>query len=125
MSNDFLPRDKQLITYSQNLRKNATPQEKHLWFDYLKKQTKQFNRQRIIGVYIVDFFCPTLNLVIEIDGSQHYEEVALEYDARRTEYFESLALKVIRLTNIDIDRNFNGVCEMLDEIIAGKSAVGA
>jgi len=125
MAKGFLPRDKKLNAYSRDLRKNATPQENHLWFDYLKKQNIQFNRQRIIGEYIIDFFCPSLNLAIEIDGSQHYEADALEYDARRTEYLESLGLKVIRFTNIDIDRYFNSVCEVLDGIITGGSATGA
>ena len=120
MENEFLPRNKKLNPYSRNLRKNATKQENHLWYDFLKKQPLRFNRQRIIGEYIVDLHCPKANLVIEIDGSQHYEEDAIKYDKRRTDYFESLGLAVIRFTNTDIDRNFDGVCQVIEQTILSQ-----
>jgi very-short-patch-repair endonuclease len=117
MADDFLPRNKKLNCHSRSLRNNATKQENHLWFDYLKKHSFQFYRQRIIGEYIVDFYCPHTNLVIEIDGSQHYEKVAIEYDKRRTAYFENLGLIVLRFTNKDIDSNFDGVCQVIEQTI--------
>ncbi len=120
MECEFLPRNKKLSPYSRDLRRNATKQENHLWYDFLKKHPLRFNRQRIIGEYIVDFHCPKANLVIELDGSGHYEDDAIEYDKRRTAYLESLGLTVIRFTNTDIDRNFDGVCQMIEEAILSQ-----
>ena len=77
-----------------------------------------FYRQRIIGEYIVDFYYPAVKLVIEIDGSQHYEEDAIEYDTIRTSYLEGLGLTVKRFTNMDIDHNFTGVCTVIEEILS-------
>ena len=115
MSNEFLPRNKQLNPRSRNLRNNTTQQENHLWYDFLKNHSLQFNRQRVIGEYIVDFYCPRAKLVIEIDGSQHYEESAIAYDQRRTAYLEGLELTVMRFTNKDIDSNFDGVCQVIEQ----------
>jgi very-short-patch-repair endonuclease len=120
MDGEFLPRNKKLNLHSRSLRRNATKQENHLWYDFLRKYPLRFNRQRIIGEYIVDFHCPKANLVIELDGSQHYEEDAIDYDKRRTEYLESLGLTVIRFTNTDIDRNFDGVCQMIEQTILSQ-----
>jgi very-short-patch-repair endonuclease len=120
MKEEFLPRDKRLNPYSRNLRSNATKQENHLWFDFLRNHLLRFNRQRIIGDYIADFYCPKANLVIELDGSQHYEEDAIEYDKQRTDYLEGLGLKVIRFTNTDIDRNFDGVCEVIEQTLQSQ-----
>jgi very-short-patch-repair endonuclease len=117
MADDFLPRNKKLNNHFRSLRNNATMQENHLWHDLLKKHSFQFYRQRIIGEYIVDFHCSHANLVIEVDGSQHYEEDAIEYDKRKTEYLEGLGLTVIRFTNKDIDNNFVGVCQVIEQTI--------
>ena len=87
-----------------------TRQEKHLWYDFLKKQPQQFYRQRIIGQYIADFYCPTAKLIIELDGSQHYEEKESELDRQRTAYLENLGVTVMRFSNLDLDNNFEGVC---------------
>jgi len=110
MGDKILPRSKKLNTLSRNLRNNMTKQEKHLWYDFLKEQSRQFYRQRIIGQYVVDFYCPTAKLIVELDGSQHYEAKAFGYDKRRTDYMENLGLSVLRFTNRDIDDNFEGVC---------------
>jgi very-short-patch-repair endonuclease len=120
MADEFLPRNKKLNSCSRGLRNNATKQENHLWYDFLKKHSYQFYRQRVIGEYIVDFHCPHANLVIEIDGSQHCEEDAIEYDKRRTAYFESLGLTVIRFTNKDIGNNFDGVCQVIEQTILSQ-----
>lgn len=111
-----LPRNKNLKQYSRNLRKNATKQERHLWYDYLRKYPLQFYRQRIIGAYIVDFYCPKAKLVVELDGSQHYKEDVTKYDDNRTLYLNGLGLKVIRFSNLEIDRNFQGVCNYINKI---------
>ena len=104
-----IPRDKSLRPRSTILRNNATPQEKKLWYQFLRKHPLRFNRQRIIGEYIVDFYCAKAKLVIEIDGAQHYEDDAREYDAIRTEFLNALGLTVIRFSNYDVDKKFEAV----------------
>ena len=113
----ILPKNEKLKPNAQNLRKSMTREERHLWYDFLKVYPLQFNRQKVIGNYIVDFYCDHANLVIEIDGSQHYEQQGLEYDAERTSFLESLGIKVSRFTNLDIQRNFQGVCEEIDRVV--------
>jgi len=108
---DFLPRDKHQRPHSTQLRAEPTPQENHLWYDFLRGRLPRWNRQRIIGEYIVDFLCLKASLVVELDGSQHYDENGLiEYDRERTAYLEALGLKVLRFTNWEVDKNFSGVC---------------
>lgn len=106
--------NKSLVNVSRMLRKNMTKEECHLWYDYLRGCSVKFIRQKIIGDYIVDFYCAKANLVIELDGSQHYEEVSIIKDAERTKYLESQGLKVIRIPNNKINNNFRGVCEFID-----------
>ena len=102
---------------AKNLRRNMTPEEKHLWYDFLKTYPIQFNRQRVIGNYIVDFYCRKANLVIEIDGSQHYLSDAIDYDKERTQYLESVNIEVVRFLNKDIDDNFENVCAYIDKVV--------
>ncbi len=104
-----------LTGFSQNLRKNMTKEERHLWYDFLKPLPITFKRQKVFGNYIVDFYCAEAKLVIELDGSQHYDEDAMKYDTERTGYLNNLGLTVLRYTNLDIQRNFRGVC---DDILA-------
>lgn len=87
-----------------------TDEEKHLWYDFLKNLPVSFNRQKVIGKYIVDFYCAKSKLVIEIDGSQHYEDEGLEKDKQRDKYLQSLGLTVIRYTNLDINLRFEDIC---------------
>jgi len=96
---------------SRILRKNMTAEERHLWYDFLRGLNVTVNRQRVIGPYIVDFYCSCARLVIEIDGSQHYEDKGLMDDAVRDAYLSSLGLNVIRYSNHDLNRNFSVVCE--------------
>ena len=102
---------------AQRLRREMTRQERHLWYDFLKTYPVQFRRQKQFGRFIVDFFCADAMLVIEIDGAQHYNEQGLSYDKERSNYLNSLGLKVIRFTNIEIDRNFQGVCLSIDRTV--------
>jgi len=81
----FLPRNKHLKLPARELRKNSTKQENHLWYDFLCKFSPRFIRQHIINSYILDFYCHKAELAIELDGSQHYEKDALEYDQARTD----------------------------------------
>ena len=96
---------------AKKLRKNMTRQERHLWYDFLKDLPQTVNRQKIFGDYIVDFYIPSCKLVIELDGAQHTEPQAAEYDAHRTAYLQSIGCRVLRYGNNAVDANFAGVCE--------------
>lgn len=112
-------KNKNLKSLSSNLRKNMTKQEKQLWYQFLKFHRYTFNRQFIIGNYIVDFYCNAKKLIIELDGGQHYEEDALKYDEERTKYFNNLGIRVIRFTNVDIDKYFENVCQEIEYVLSG------
>ena len=88
-----------------------TKEERDLWYDFLKGLTITVNRQKVIGRYIVDFYIASHKLAIELDGSQHYEEMNVEYDNQRREYLNNLGIKVIRYSNEDINRSFSQVCQ--------------
>ena len=103
-----------LSPYAKELRKNMTKEERHLWYDFLRSYSERFLRQKVFGNYIVDFYCAKAKLVIELDGSQHYEPSEIEHDRLRSLYLESLGLKVLRIPNNEISRNFRGVCEYID-----------
>ncbi len=98
-----------LTPYAQKLRRNMTKEEKHLWYDLLKKLPKSFNRQKVIGNYIADFYCAAYKLVIEVDGSQHYSEEGRDSDKERDAYMKSLGLKVLRYSNADINLRFDAI----------------
>ena len=90
-----------------------TPQERHLWYDFLRYCKPRFRRQEIIGSYIADFFCYQAKLVVEVDGSGHYDPKEIQRDDRRSAYFHSLGIQVLRVNNADVNRNFSGVCEAI------------
>jgi very-short-patch-repair endonuclease len=119
-----LPHNKSLKERSRNLRKNATKQENRLWYDFLRTQVPRWTRQRVIGNYIVDFYCHKRKLVVELDGGQHYQEKNMEYDNRRTLYLNSLGIEVMRFTNSDVDNNFDGVCAALAAALANTETPG-
>ena len=102
---------------AKNLRKNATKQENHLWYDFLRRYEIKFQRQRIIDDFIADFYCQKANLIIEIDGNQHYSIDGINKDGYRTERLESYGLTVIRFTNNQIDNEFYEVCEYIDRTV--------
>ena len=109
--------NKNNIVFAKKLRKNSTPQEAKLWYVFLSKYNVRFQRQKAIDNFIADFYCHKAKLVIEIDGSQHYEEQTKQKDAFRTEILEGYDLKVIRFTNLDIDNRFRAVCDYIDYIV--------
>ena len=102
------------IPLAKALRKNMTPWERKLWYEFLRNYTLRFQRQKAIGNYIVDFYCAKAKLVIELDGSGHYTPEQQEKDELRTKELQEMNLKVLRICNLDIDRNFHGVCEYID-----------
>jgi len=106
--------NKNLTGYAIYLRRNMTKEERHLWFDFLRTYPIKFLRQKILGNYIVDFYCAKAKLVIELDGSQHYYEDGQAYDKIRSEFLRQYGLKIIRISNKDITGNFQGVCQMID-----------
>ena len=109
-----------LTPYAQELRRNMTREERHLWYDFLKSYSVPFKRQKVIGSYIADFYCPAARLVIELDGSQHYESEGLASDAVRTAEMEELGIRVLRIPNNEIARNFPGVCEAITNAVAER-----
>ena len=104
-------RNAKLTPNAKTLRKTMTKEERRLWYDCLKILPVTVNRQKVIGRYIVDFYCASAKTVIELDGSQHFEDAALEADQERDAYLSSLGLTVLRYTNLQVNRNFKEVCE--------------
>ena len=109
------------IPLAKDLRKNMTPWERKLWYEFLRNYPVRFQRQKAIGNYIADFYCAKTRLVIELDGGGHYTEEQLEKDASCTKALESMNLTVLRICNLDIDRNFRGVCEQIDLTVKNLS----
>ena len=112
--------DKKMLRNSQKLRREMTREERHLWYDFLKSYPVQFKRQVPFENYIVDFYCHRAKLVLELDGSQHCEPEMTEYDRRRTAFLEERGLRVLRFSNLDVMRNFAGVCEEIDRVVHSR-----
>ena len=100
-----------LTKFAKELRKNMTRHERHLWYDFLKQLPTTVHRQKVIGSYIVDFYIAEKKLVIELDGSQHYDLPGKQADGIRDQVLHESGLTVLRYANSDIDQNFRGVCE--------------
>ena len=94
-----------------------TKEERHLWYDFLRAYPVRFCRQKVLGKYIADFYSAEAKLVIELDGSQHYEDHNLETDVERTAFLEGYGLKVFRIPNNEVSRNCQGVCEYIDTAV--------
>jgi very-short-patch-repair endonuclease len=108
-----------LKEYSRDLRKNMTEAEVYLWMHIRNRQVHglQWYRQRVIGDYIVDFYCPVKKIVIEVDGSQHFSKEMLEEDAKRDQYLEAVGVKVLRFNNDEALNNIEGVVERIMEYL--------
>ena len=109
-----IPKDYNQLENARRLRREMTPHERKLWYLFLRKYPVKIYKQRIIGKFIVDFYCASAKLVIELDGSQHYESQGIAYDAERSAFLTSLGLEVLRFSNRDIDRDFTAVCTQID-----------
>ena len=109
--------NKQLIPLAKQLRKEMTKEERHLWYDFLRSYPVRFSRQKVLGKYIADFYSAEAKLVIELDGSQHYEDGNIEKDAQRTAFLEAYGLTVIRIPNNKVSNNFRSVCEYIDAAV--------
>ena len=106
-----------IVPFAKELRKNMTKEERHLWYDFLREYPVKFTRQKVLGKYIADFYCAKANIVVELDGSQHYEDEGLKSDEKRTQYLGQYGIKVIRISNLDVLKNFEGVCMHIDNTI--------
>ena len=109
--------NKQLVPFAKQLRREMTKEERHLWSDFLRSYPVRFSRQKVLGKYIADFYSAEAKLVIELDGSQHYEDGNMEKDAERTTFLKGYGLTVIRIPNNEVSRNFQGVCEYIDAAV--------
>ena len=112
-----IPKDNSQLENARRLRREMTPHERKLWYLFLRKYPVKIYKQRIVGKFIVDFYCASAKLVIELDGSQHYEDDNLEKDAERTAFLEGYGLTIIRIPNNEVSRNFRGVCEYIDAAV--------
>ena len=107
-----------LVRRARELRKSATPQEQKLWYQFLRGHPARFRRQQPFGPYILDFFSPSAHLALELDGGGHYEPEQQAYDLRRDRYLELEHIRVLRFTNLDVDRNFPGVCAAIERAVS-------
>ena len=107
----------QLVPLAKQLRREMTREERHLWYDFLRSYPVRFSRQKVLGKYIADFYSAEAKLVIELDGSGHYEPEKMQKDAQRTAFLEAYGLRVVRIPNNEVTGNFRGVCEYIDAAV--------
>ena len=117
-----MEQNRNLKKYAQELRKNQTKEENLLWYRFLSHYPIRFRRQYVVGNYIADFYCHQAKLAVELDGSQHYDPAEMEKDRKRTQYLESQGVRVLRFTNLDIQRQFRSVCEAIDMTVRERTA---
>ena len=113
--------NKELTPLAKQLRSEMTKEERHLWYDFLRTYPIRFSRQKVLGRYIVDCYSAKAKLVIELDGSQHYETDRVEKDAERTAFLNGYGLQVIRIPNHEVIENFEGVCAYIDAVVRRQS----
>jgi very-short-patch-repair endonuclease len=117
MKRPLTPASKDLLPIARKLRKEMTKEERHLWYDFLLHYDVKFYRQKIIGRFICDFYCPKARLAVELDGSQHYTEEGKAYDEKRTNFFHEYEIEVLRVYNGIVNNNFRGVCLAIDKVV--------
>ena len=111
---------KDLLAKARNLRREMTKEERHLWYDFLCRYPVRFRRQRPMLDYIMDFYCPKVQLGVELDGGQHASGEQLEYDMERTHRLSKMGIFILRFTNREIWQNFSGVCQMIDQTVEDR-----
>ena len=112
-----------LKTNAQNLRKQMTKEERRLWYNFLKELPITINRQKVVGKYILDFYCASAHIAIELDGSQHYTDEGFEYDGNRDDFLKDQGIKVLRYSNYEVNNHFSVVCEDIWNNIFGEGTV--
>ena len=116
----MIPKNNTMLNRAKELRRDMTPQERKLWYMFLRTYPVKFYKQRIIESFIVDFYCHAAKLVIEIDGSQHYEPQGQAYDEERTAILKKYGLEVLRFSNREINTDFRAVCEHIDNTVKAR-----
>ncbi len=112
-----IPKNHKLLEVARELRRDMTPQERKLWYCFLREYPVKIYKQRIIHSFIVDFYCASAKLVIEVDGAQHYTAKGIQYDRARSQVLERYGLMVVRFSNAEIDREFYKVCKTIHYIV--------
>ena len=120
MNNFRISKNNKLLLNAKELRKNLTPQEKRLWYGFLRPYKIKVYKQRIIGDFIADFYCHKARLVIELDGSHHFKHNTIVYDCERTKLLNHYGIAVIRFTNSQVDDEFELVCSRIDKEIKSR-----
>ena len=115
--NQFVQYNRRHKPFAQELRRNMTAEEKHLWYEFLKAYPVQFRGQKPIGNYIADFFCSQALLVVEIDGGQHFTDQGQIYDQERSYYMQRKGLYVLRFSNHEVNTQFNAVCMKIHSVV--------
>ena len=110
-----------LTPLAQRLRREMTKEERKLWYDYLNTYPLRFRRQVAFGSYILDFYCSSVKLAIELDGSQHFSLDGMAYDENRSAFLAKSGIRVIRFSNVDVTRNFRGVTEQIDQVVRERT----
>ena len=111
----FVPYRRSLSPRARRLRRDSTPAERKLWYEFLRDLPEKFTRQKPLAAYIADFYCSRHRLVIELDGDSHFHAPAQRYDAERTRAIEALGLRVLRFSNTDVMNSFEAVCREIRE----------
>jgi len=118
MTRRWIAYRKTLTPRAQSLRRDPTPAEKKLWYEFLRDLPEKFTRQKPLGEYIADFYCAGHQLVIELDGDSHYTDRAQRYDESRTVALHARGIRVVRFTNADVLENFEAVCGVIATVLA-------
>ncbi|WP_302276645.1 endonuclease domain-containing protein [Faecalibacterium prausnitzii] len=120
MKLDIVPKNHGMLPQARALRRNMTPQEAKLWYQFLRNYPVKIYKQRIIESFIVDFYCSKAQLVIEVDGAQHFSEQGQTYDRERSAILAQYHLQVLRFSNAEVDFHFDSVCEKIHQTIQSR-----
>ncbi len=113
----MIPYKGENVPLAREMRRKMTEEERDLWYHFLQRYPYRFQRQKMLGPFIADFYCHAARLVVEVDGLQHYTEEGLAYDKERTLYLEQFNVRVIRFTNREVKERFPQVCETIDSVV--------
>ena len=120
MKPNIVPKNSNMLSRARELRRDMTPQESKLWYQFLRRYPVKIYKQRIIESFIADFYCSRAQLVIELDGAQHTTEQGRQYDSERSSIFSQYGLEVIRFSNHEVDFQFEAVCERIHQVIQSR-----
>ena len=113
----YMPYQPRLVRRAKELRRDLSPVERKLWYEFLSGLPHRFTRQKPLGRYVADFYCSEKRLVIEVDGDSHFTDRSVERDAGRTAALAFLGIRVIRFTNVEVMESFEGVCMEIEKAL--------